>query len=529
MSDQPTFWSRLADDGPDKAKTPPPLAHPTVVHMLADAITKAPEREALVLGDERLTYAEYGRCAAGLAAELSGLGLSGERVAIVMGNSLDTAIAYFGIHAAGAQIVPLNPAYTARELQQILEDAEVNAILFDVSRAGNVGPVADDLDIPFRIAVGDGERRLTDWRDGDGMEHQLPLPDPDSLATLQFTGGTTGRSKGVQLTHRAIACNIQQREALTPARMDVERILCVMPLFHVYASHICLQTMVYARGTMVVLPQYHPATTLAALADEKITIFAGSPTIFSSLLSFDGFAAADLSSIYFCYSGSAALPGPLLERWEKETGTPILEGFGQSEAGPVLTYNPLDGLRKVGSVGIAVPDTDVQIVDLETGRTVLPMGGVGEIRARGPQIMIGYRNRPDETAEALRDGWLYTGDIGEFDEDGYLYIRDRKKEMVIVSGYNVFPREVEDVLYTHTAVREAAVIGEPDNYRGERLVAIVALRGLDADDTEDDVQKSLIAHCEQSLAHYKVPKVFRLMPELPKTSVGKIDKKALKP
>jgi len=157
------------------------------------------------------------------------------------------------------------------------------------------------------------------------------------------------------------------------------------------------------------------------------------------------------------------------------------------------------------------------------------VGGVGEIRARGPQIMIGYRNRPDETAEALRDGWLYTGDIGEFDEDGYLYIRDRKKEMVIVSGYNVFPREVEDVLYTHASVREAAVIGEPDNYRGERLVACVALQGLDAGDSEGEAQKALVAHCEQNLAHYKVPKVFRFVPELPKTSVGKIDKKALKP
>jgi len=500
----------------------------SVVHMLADAVATAPDREALVMADERLTYAEYGRCAAGLAAEIAGLDLAGGRIAVVMGNSLDIAIAYFGIHAAGAQIVPLNPAYTGRELHQILEDAEPGAILYDADLAGTIIPVADALEIEYRIAIGPGERRLTDWRDASGMEKRLPLPDPDDLATLQFTGGTTGRSKGVQLTHRAIASNIWQREALVPARPDVERILCVMPLFHVYASHVCLQTMVYARGTMVVLPRYHPETVLQTLEDEKITIFAGSPTIFTSLLSYDGFADADLSSIYFSYSGSAALPGAVLQAWEKQTGTPILEGYGQSEAGPVLTYNPLFGVRKVNSVGIALPETDVQIVDLETGRSVLPSGSVGEIRARGPQIMQGYRNRPEETAEALRDGWLYTGDIGEFDSEGYLYIRDRKKEMVIVSGYNVFPREVEDVLYAHPSVREVAVVGERDNYRGERLVAWVSLQHAAVDQEPSEAQQVLIDHCETALAPYKIPRTFRFVDDIPKTTVGKIDKKALR-
>lgn len=499
-----------------------PPRYDSVVRMFADAIAAVPEAEALVMGDERLTYREYGRCAAGLAKELQGLGLAGGRVAMVLGNSIDISIAYFAIHAAGAQVVPLNPLYTARELDQILEDADAGLIIYDVALAETVEPVADARGIPHRIRISPADRRFTEWRDREGLEDTLPLPDPDDLATLQFTGGTTGRAKGVNLTHRAIATNLWQREVMVPSRFGQERMLCVMPLFHVYASHVCLHTMVYARGCMVILPRYHPEETLRALEDERITIFGGSPTIYTSLLSYEGFSGADLSSLYFSYSGSAALPEDVLHRWEAATGTPILEGYGQSEAGPVLTYNPLEGERKPGSVGIALAETEVQVVDLETGTEVLPTGEAGEIRARGPQIMSGYRGRPEETAAALRDGWLYTGDIGEFDTDGYLYIRDRKKEMVIVSGYNVFPREVEEVLYTHPAVREAAVVGRPDAYRGELVHAYVALKAYA--DTD-----ALLNHCRANLAKYKVPSEIEIIDELPKTTVGKIDKKQLTP
>lgn len=501
----------------------PPRVFPSVVHMLADAAAQAPQREALVMGSERLSYAEYARCAAGLASELKSLGAAGQRVAFVLGNSLDICVAYYGTHAAGAQAVPLNPLYTPRELEQMLGDAAPLLVLYEPGAAGAVEPVAAALGIPHRWMIGAGGRRLTAWRADAGLEAAMPLPDPGSLATLQYTGGTTGRAKGVNLTHRAYAYNISQREALMPSRPDVERILCVMPLFHVYASHVCLHTAAYARGTMVILPRYHPEETVHALAGEKITIFAGAPTIYTSLLSYEGFARADLSSLYYSVSGSAALPATVLEQWETRVGTPIVEGYGQSEAGPVLTYNPLHGVRKPGSVGVPVPDTEVQIVDLEAGTRVLPAGEKGEIRARGPQIMQGYRNLPNETAETLRGGWLYTGDIGEFDSDGYLYIRDRKKEMVIVSGYNVFPREVEIVLYQHPAVREAGVIGAPDSYRGEIVKAYVSLKpGAAA--TADE----LLVHCRANLAKYKIPSALEIVSELPKTAVGKIDKKRLK-
>jgi long-chain acyl-CoA synthetase len=500
-----------------------PRVFPSVVHMLAEAVARAPVREALVLGEERLSYAEYARCAAGLALELKSLGLAGERVAFVLGNSLDICIAYFGAHAAGCQAVPLNPLYTPRELEQMLGDAAPALVLYEPGVANNVEPVAEKIGIPRRWKIGAGARRLLEWCGQAGLEAKLPLPDPDSLATLQYTGGTTGRSKGVNVTHRAYAYNISQREALMPSRPDVERILCVMPLFHVYASHVCLHTAAYARGTIVVLPRYRPEETLAALQAERITIFGGSPTIYTSLLSFEGFARADLSRLHYSVSGSAALPATVLRQWEARVGTPIVEGYGQSEAGPVLTYNPLNGVRKPGSVGVPVPDTEVEIVDLDTGTRVLPVGKKGEIRARGPQIMAGYRNLPEETAQTLRGGWLYTGDIGEFDADGYLYIRDRKKEMVIVSGYNVFPREVEIVLYQHPAVREAAVIGVPDSYRGEIVKAYVSLRPGAAADAD-----ALLEHCRRNLAKYKIPAALEIVADLPKTAVGKIDKKALK-
>ncbi|MEM9685235.1 MAG: AMP-binding protein [Pseudomonadota bacterium] len=301
--------------------------------------------------------------------------------------------------------------------------------------------------------------------------------------------------------------------------------LCVMPIFHVYASHVCLQTMVYARGTLVILPRYHPQDVLDTLVEERITIFAGSPTLFTGLMAYDGFAGTDFSTLAFSHSGSSALPAEVLREWEAATGSPIVEGYGQSEAGPVISFNPLHGDRRAGSVGIAVPETEIQIVDLDAGTKVLETGDAGEIRVRGPQIMTGYRNRPEETSQALRDGWLYTGDIGAFDEDGYLYIRDRKKEMVIVSGYNVFPREVEDVLYEQPAVREAAVVGQPDSYRGEILRAVIAL-APDADaETETE---AILAHCRANLAKYKVPSVIDIVDDIPKTPVGKIDKKALR-
>jgi long-chain acyl-CoA synthetase len=496
-----------------------PFSHPTVVHALADAALRAPQLPALSCDGETLTYGQVAACVDGLARALIALNAGGGRVALLMGNSIDIAIATFAAQAALAQVVPLNPAYTAHELAPILANADPRVLLFDAACAATVAAAGQS--VPHRIAV-DPRARLTRWRDAPPPAVPLPWPAPGSLSTLQYTGGTTGRAKGVDLTHAAVAVNVAQREALLPTVPEAERVLAITPLFHVYSVSMGLYLATHARSRLVILPRYRPEDVLATIARERITLLCGSPTIFIGLMACPQFASADLRSLRLCYSGSAPLSEATLRRWEEATGCGICEGYGQSEAGPVLTYNPQDGLRKVGTVGRALPMTEVQVVDVATGTRVLVPGEVGEIRARGPQIMRGYRGLPEESAAALRDGWLYTGDLGEFDDDGYLTIRDRKKDMVIVGGYNVYPREVEDVLLSHPGVAEAAVIGMPDAYRGERLVAYVVARAATLS------VAALSAHLAERLTRYKQPGEVHLVAALPKTTVGKTDKTALR-
>ncbi|MBM3517717.1 MAG: long-chain fatty acid--CoA ligase [Alphaproteobacteria bacterium] len=296
-----------------------------------------------------------------------------------------------------------------------------------------------------------------------------------------------------------------------------------MPLFHVFAVSMALHLAAHRCGTLVLHARYRPETTLDALERDAITLFPAGPTVFHGLLGHASFVGRRFPTLRYCYSGSAPLPSATLANWAAATGCPILEGYGQSEAGPVLSFNPAVGRRKPGSVGLPVPGTEIEIFSLADGRTVLPAGERGEIRARGPQIMSGYRNRPVETAEALREGWLYTGDIGELDDEGYLYIRDRRKDLVIVGGYNVYPREVEEVLFSHPAVQEAAAVGAPDRYRGEVVHAFVVLRAGAA-----ATVAGLLEHCHANLAPYKVPTEIALVPALAKTAVGMIDRVALR-
>jgi long-chain acyl-CoA synthetase len=499
-----------------------PFVHETVVHMLRDAAVRHPQGLALVCGEDKLTYAEYAACVSGLARELMMLGAGGGRVALLMGNSVDIAIATFAAQAAGAQVVPLNPAFTRHELAPILENAAASVVIHDVAVAATVDELSRQSAF-HTIAVGPGARRLTQWRADLSLIDDLRLPDPDLLSTLQYTGGTTGRPKGVDLTHRAVSFNVAQREALLPTESERERILAITPLFHVYAVSMGLYLSAYCRGTLIIMPHYKADIVLATVEREKATLLSGSPTIFTGLMSDEQFGKTDLTSLRLCFSGASALSEETLRRWEAATGCPICEGYGQSEAGPVLSFNPRHGLRKAGSVGIAVPATEIQIVDTDSGTRVLGTGESGEIRARGPQIMNGYRGLVEETREALRDGWLYTGDIGMIDADGYLHIRDRKKDMVIVSGYNVYPREVEEVLFSHPAVLETAVIGMPDAYRGEVLIGFVVPRSPAAPAAEE-----LRGYVAERLVHYKVPKEIRIVQALPKTTVGKPDKRQLR-
>jgi long-chain acyl-CoA synthetase len=494
--------------------------HATVVHMLAQAARDAPHVEALVDGTRRLGYGEYGSCVAGLARELGALGARGERVATVLGNSIEACVAAYGTLAAGAQHVPLNPLYSPRELGLMLGDAAPCVLIVEADLAAAVSPLAAAAGVRHVIVVGPGHRLFDGWRAESFVLGDLP--DQQDLALLQYTGGTSGRPKGVNLTHRSIATNVSQRAALLPTRQG-ERILCTMPVSHSYGLAMGLFLAPYCRGTLVLLRRFVPEDVFAAIEEERISVFPGSPTLFTGLMAHPRFASTNWQTVHTCYSGASALAEETLRRWRDAVGAPVYEGYGQTEAGPVLSFNPAGGIVKSGSVGIPVPGTEIQIVDVDTGTRVLPPGELGEIRARGSQIMQGYRNLPEETAQALRDGWLYTGDIGEIDADGYLFIRDRKKDMLIVGGYNVYPREVEEVLVLHPAVLEAAVVGVHDAYRGELPVAYVVLRPGACAGAEE-----LLAHCRANLARYKVPASIRPVAALPKTSVAKTDKKALR-
>ena len=376
-----------------------PLVYPTVVHMLAAAAARSPDAEALVFRDRRLSYREYAACVGGFARELEALGARGERVAALLGNSIEGCVAAFGALAAGAQYVPLNPLYTPRELEIILADAAPLVLVVHETHA----PAAQAL------AQKAGIRHLVSWRGGTAP--LPPLPEPDSLALLQYTGGTSGRPKGVNLAHRAISVNVSQREGLLPSRAG-ERILCVMPISHAYGMAMGLFLAAYCAGALVLLPRYVPEDVLAAVERERISVFPGSPTVFVGLMAHPAFARTDWRSVHTCYSGAAPLSEETLRRWREAVGAPVYEGYGQTEAGPVLSFNPALGAVKPGSVGIACPLTEIQIVDVEAGTRVLAPGERGEIRARGPQVMLGYRNLPEETAQTLRGGWLYTGDIG---------------------------------------------------------------------------------------------------------------------
>ena len=496
--------------------------YPTVVHMLAEAAAAAPQAEALVLDNIRLDYADYVSCVANLAAELIALDVTGQPVALLLPNGLDICIATYAILAAGAQATPLNPLYTERELREILADAQPKVLFYDSAKASVLAPLAAELAIEHAIAIGTDARSLTDWPQRLTCLPE-PFPQPDNLAMLQYTGGTTGRAKGVNLSHHATAINISQREDALPTTKQGERIICAMPLFHAYALAMGLHFAVYCQGSLIIRPRYHPEDLLQTIERERVTIFPGSPTIYAGLMNHARFTATDFSTVHTCYSGSAPLSEDTLIRWQEATGAPIYEGYGQTEAGPVLSFNPVRGVCKPGSVGIAVADTEIEIVDLELGQKVLAVGERGEIRARGPQLMQGYRNLPEESAQALCDGWLYTGDIGELDAEGYLYIRDRKKDMVIVGGYNVYPREIDEVLFMHPAVADVAAIGVPDSYRGEVIHAFVVLQH----DVNIAVDQ-LLNHCQQNLAKYKCPANIEIMAALPKTSVNKTDKNALR-
>ena len=311
---------------------------------------------------------------------------------------------------------------------------------------------------------------------------------------------------------------------MLPTRFAGERILCAMPLFHSYGMAMGLYLAARCAGTLIILPAFRRDDLFDAIERHRITLFPGSPSIYVSLMAHPRFESTDWSSLRMCYSGASALPLAVLRRWEERVKVAIYEGYGMTEAGPVLSFNGPGHAVKAGSVGLPLPGTRIEIVDAETGGQLLRAGECGEIRAQGPQLMQGYRNLPAETSETLREGWLYTGDLGEIDGDGHLFVRGRKKDLIIVGGYNVYPREIEEVLQEHPGVLEAAVVGKPDSYRGEILLAFVVPRpGMDDATHETALER----HCAERLARYKQPARYFRLPSLPKTPINKVDRNAL--
>lgn len=505
----------------DAAHGLPPVPK-SVVHLLRDAAAEAPDLPAIRFEDVRLSYAQYAGIVGAVARRLGAQVRAGDRVALVMRNSLDLAVATFAVHALRAQVVPLNPGYSEREIAYMLEDADPCMVLYDRS-------VTIDLHA-LRPALA----REALWCTGDGCGFvalrdeacALPavLPTHEDLATLQYTGGTTGLPKGVNIRHRQLAFNIVQREAWLPTRRGAEVVLCTMPLFHVSAVSMSLHLCLYARGELVIHRRFNVKAALQAITAHRVTLMSAAPTIFYDILKQTDLQRELLVSLRACFSGAAPLPRETLRRFEQATGCAIYEGYGMSEAGPCLTFNPMHGERRPGSVGLPVPACEFEVVDVEHGETPLPSGQAGEIRVRGPQVMAGYRNLPELTARTLRDGWLYTGDIALTDDEGYVYIQGRKHDTINVAGFKVYPSEVEQVLLARPEVGEAAAFGAPD----ERMGQVVHAWVTPASGHQPDVQR-LLDHCVSQLAAYKVPRRIGVVERLPRTSVGKLARDTLEP
>ncbi|HEV8345873.1 MAG TPA: long-chain fatty acid--CoA ligase [Vicinamibacterales bacterium] len=521
--------------------------------ILSLTAIERPDRPATQFLGAQLTFLDLKRRSDALAVSLSKMGIvKGDRVGIMLPNCPQYIIAAFAVLRLGAVIVNINPSYTARELLTVATDSGVRIVITLDVLAPLVQGVRDQTAIehvivtslaeysaeaaqPPRIrgtlaftdlVTSEATARLPEGRLPEvRLQHDFETIRPDDLAVLQYTGGTTGTPKGAMLTHANIWANVVQTESWTNPAYVIggnERYLVVIPYFHIYAFSVCMMVGLRIGALQIVHPKYDPEQVLASIRDFRPTYFPAVPTVFVSLLNHPKVSEYGLEHVRLFNSGGAPCPVEVMEEFERRIGRPLNEGYGLSETSPVTHSTPQLAYRKLGSIGLPFPDTDLKIVDVETGSRELPFGESGELCVCGPQVMKGYWNKPEETANVLRtdaDGrrWFHTGDIARMDEDGYTSIVQRKKDMIIVDGFNVYPSEVESVLYTHPAVRLAAVIGIPDRYHGETVKACIALKpGTSA--TADEV----IAYCRESLTEYKVPRQVEIRDTLPMSAVGKI-------
>ncbi len=513
------------------------------------------QREAIVFQNTHISYKELKELAEKLAASLRRRGIRpGDRVSIMLPNLPQTFIAFWGVMKAGAVAVMTNPLYMESELtHQIKDSGAKHLITLDIFwpkiaalreqlelDVCYVTRVRDALKFPLSwlqpfsarrqgtwVPVPFDGKKVVAWKDLFKTTERLSVEVTDAhetIALLQYTGGTTGLSKGAMLPHANLLANLTQLMAIIQQPPEKEHVfLALLPLFHVFGLTITLLLPARMAARVVPMPRYVPADMLEAFKKYQFTAFIGAPSVYISLLQQKNLAHYDLHHIVFCISGSAPMPVEWLKKFEEVTGTPITEGFGLTEASPVTHANPVFGKQKPGSIGVPVPGTLARIVDTENGEKVLAHNEIGELVVKGPQVMKGYWKRPEETARTIRDGWLYTGDIAYMDEEGYFYIVDRKKDLIIVGGYNVYPREIDEVLHTHPKIREAVTVGVNHRSRGETVKAYIVPK-----EGENLTVPEVVAFCRQKLASFKVPRLIEFREELPKTMVGKVLRRILR-
>ncbi|NIM45484.1 MAG: long-chain-fatty-acid--CoA ligase [Nitrososphaeria archaeon] len=547
MEEKP--WFRFWPEG-----LPRSLEYPEVpLHdLLRQAVDKHPEASAIVFEGRKMSFRELDELSDRVAAALVDLNVEkGDRVALLLPNVPQFPIGFYGALKAGAVVVPCNSLYRERELRYQLNDSGAETIIaLDLLystvekirsetklRSAAVTNVRDYLPSAKRI-IGPlfkkelRKRTFPDTLNFFDLIKRPPRPpkveiDPkEDLAVLQYTGGTTGVSKGAMLTHGNLVSNTLMVSNWLPfTERDIH--LAVLPFFHIFGLTCAMTAPLSAGNTIIPLPRFTAKKVLEVIQSYRVTLFCGVPTMYVALINHPDTSRYDLTSIRKCVSGAAPLPLAVMNKFNELTNGNLVEGYGLTEASPVTHCNPLDKKEKVrsGSIGIPFPDTDSRIVDLDKSEKEVEPGEAGELAIKGPQVMKGYWKMSEETENVLRGDWLLTGDIAKIDEDGYFYIVDRKKDMIDASGLKVWPREVEDVLYEHPGVREAAVIGVPDPYRGETVKAFVSLK----EEYKEKIDKEeLINFCREKIASYKAPSLIEFKDELPKTLIGKILRRALR-
>ena len=490
--------------------------------LLANA-NETPDATVLRSGDLELTYGDLDRAARGVATALRARGVApGDKVALLVPNVPEFTIAYFGILYAGATVVPINVLAAAPEVQYFLEDSGARVLVVHplFEEAGRKGAEAAGASV-LRAVSEQAEDSVGGLSLADPIDEPHPTS-PQDTAVILYTSGTTGKPKGAELTHSNLLLNCAVVvPKLMPESRRGHRALATLPLFHSFGQTVIQNGMIATGGSFTLLARFTPEDAFELIERDRLTIFAGVPTMYFALLHHRGDRAHDVSSLEGCMTGGAPMPVEVMNAFEEKFNVAIQEGFGLSETSPVASFNTLDKPRKTGSIGYPVWGVEMCIMDADD--VPLPDGERGEICIRGHNIMKGYLNRPDATKETLKNGWFHSGDIGYRDEDGCYFIVDRKKDMILRGGFNVYPREVEEVLYEHEDVVEAAVIGIPHESHGEEVKAVVAL-GPDARATSED----LIAFCKDRLAAYKYPRVVEIIAELPKGPTGKILKRELR-